>query len=275
MMGFFDLSDGERLYYEDTVDGDEVLVFVHGWMSTHEAYKAVVQGVGSEARCITYDQRGHGLSREACQGVLDVQTLAHDLRELLEGLGLCGVNLFGWSMGADVVMTYLEEYGSDMLRQVILCDMTPRQVNDDTWKLGLYKGSFTEQDRLRDAGKSFEEIYEEFARKVMPGFEMLPSFFFDMALERQHGVCDEHVAVSLCASLKEQDHRSCFRGIDIPVAYFYADPGSLFSPELADWYAQNVSSKFTPVRFCNATHMLVAEQPAEVARELASLLRAP
>lgn len=67
-----------------------------------------------------------------------METLASDLNELIQGLSLSDVTLLGWSMGAGVAMTYIRDYGCSALKQVVLCDMTPKQLNDDTWKLGLY-----------------------------------------------------------------------------------------------------------------------------------------
>ncbi len=58
----------------------------------------------------------------------------------------------------------------------------------------------------------------------------------------------------------------------MPLTYFYADPGSLFSPELAQWYQQHVPTEFKAVRFEGATHMLVDEQPEKFAAELTALL---
>ena len=72
--------------------------------------------------------------------------------------------------------------------------------------------------------------------------------------------------------MKEQDHRRCFEGLDVPLTYFFADPGSLFSPALAGWYEQQVPTTYKAVRFEDATHLLIDEQPEMFAREIAALL---
>ena len=175
-------------------------------------------------------------------------------------------------MGSGVVMTYLENYGADRLRQVVLCDMTPKQVNDDEWKLGLYQGAYTSQNMAEDAEKPFFQLYKEFAIGAVPKLGKVPGIILDPALKKKLSSCDEGVLRSLAASMKAQDHRGCFAGLDIPLAYFFADPGSLFSPELAEWYEANVPSAFKAVRFQDATHMLVDEQPEKFAAEVAALL---
>lgn len=67
-----------------------------------------------------------------------METLAEDLHELIQGLGLTDVTLLGWSMGAGAVLTYVRLFGCENLKRIILCDMTPRKFNGDQWKLGLY-----------------------------------------------------------------------------------------------------------------------------------------
>ena len=271
-MAYFTLSNGEQLYYEDTGAGGQALVMMHGWTSSHEVYARPVELLRDKARCITYDHRGHGGSKDACGDEVTMETLASDLHELLVGLGLEDVTLLGWSMGSGVAMTYLEHYGTERLRQVILCDMTPKQINDDEWKLGLYQGAYTAQNMADDAGKPFFKLYKEFAVAAMPKLRKIPGFMLNKPLKQKLAACDEGVLRSLSASMKAQDHRGCFEGLSVPLAYFFADPGSLFSPALADWYGQHAPSTFRAVRFENATHMLVDEQPEKFAEEVAALL---
>ena len=245
---------------------------LHGWTSSHEVYAKPVELLRDTVRCVTYDHRGHGNSKGANCGHVTMETLASDLHELLVGLDLADVNLLGWSMGAATVMTYLEQYGTERLRQVVLCDMTPKQINDDDWKLGLYQGTYTAQNVADDAGKPFFDLYKEFAIGAIPKLRKIPGFLLKRPLKETLAACDEGVLKSLSASMKAQDHRGCFAGLDVPLTYFYADPGSLFSPGLAVWYEQNVPTFNKAVCFEGATHMLVEEQPERFAAEIASLL---
>ena len=156
-MSCFTLKNGEKLYYEDVGNGPETLVMLHGWTSTHDVYVEPVSKLKEKARCIIYDQRGHGKSKEANQEKPSMETLASDLNEIIQGLSLSNITLLGWSMGAGVVLTYVRLYGCGALKQIILCDMTPKQMNDEEWKLGLYQGAYTREDMERDAGKAVIE----------------------------------------------------------------------------------------------------------------------
>ena len=116
---------------------------MHGVTSNHRAFEKPVEVLSEKARCITYDHRGHCNSKVIqIKRPVTMEMLADDLNELITGLSLKNVTLFGWSMGAGVAMTYIKKYGCDNLKQLVLCDMTPRQLNDENWNLGLDRGRY-------------------------------------------------------------------------------------------------------------------------------------
>ena len=272
-MSYFTLSDGQRLYYEDKGQDPETLILMHGWTSSHEIYEKPVELLQEQARCIIYDHRGHGGSKEANSGNPTMETLASDLNEIIQGLSLSNVTLLGWSMGAGVVFNYVRLFGCDALKQIILCDMTPKQLNDEEWKLGLYQGGYTKEDMERDAGKEFYSLYKEFAIGAIPRLAKIPGFLLKRPLKKKLAGCDELVLRSLAASMKLQDNRPVVEQITVPLTYFYADPGSLFSPKLADWYKEHVKTQFSAVCFPESTHMLVSDYPEKFAEEVGTVLR--
>ncbi len=271
-MSCFTLSDGEQLYYEDKGDGPDTLIMMHGWTSTHEIYLKPMESLQKKARCIIYDYRGHGKSKEANSGNPTMETLTGDLHEIIQGLQLSNVTLLGWSMGAGVIFNYVRIYGCDSLKQIILCDMTPKQLNDEEWKLGLYQGRYTKEDMEADANKDFYSLYKEFAIGAIPKLKKIPAFLLKKPLKRRLANCDESVLKSLAQSMKIQDNRSTVGQIAVPVTYFYADPGSLFSPDLADWYKEHIVTPYRAVMFPKSTHMLVSDYPEKFTEEVSKVL---
>lgn len=267
-MSRFTLGSGEEIYYEDTGSGEQTIIMMHGWSSSHETYAACVPEISRKARCITYDHRGHGNSKDANGSDVTMDTLASDLNELIEGLGLSDVTLLGWSMGAGVALNYMEEYGCGALRQTILCDMTPKQLNDESWHLGLYQGKYTKEDMEKEATKSFYGLYKKFAVEAIPRLKKVPGFLLRKPLKKILDACDEQTLKSLAVSMKTKDYREGVGRISVPVRYFYAVPGSLFSPELASWYGEHVHSGYEAVAFEDSTHMLIADQPERFTREV-------
>lgn len=260
-MSYFTLKNGEKLYYEDTQKGNQTIVMLHGWTSTHDVFTPTLPAISQAARCIIYDHRGHGMSKDANSEDVTLDTLASDLNELIQGLGLKNITLLGWSMGAGTVMNYTALYGCDALRQIILCDMTPKQINDDEWKLGLYKGKYTKEDMEKDAGKDFYPLYKEFAIAAIPKLAKIPGFLLRKPLKKTLAQCDEGVLRSLSRSMKEKDFRETVEKISVPVHYFYAVPGSLFSPDLAWWYRDHIHTPYRTMAFQDCTHMLIKDAP--------------
>ena len=273
-MSYFTLKNGMKLYYEDKGAGTDkpVVILMHGWTSNHSVYTEPVELLKDKARCIIYDHRGHGGSKSANTEPVSMETLASDLNELITGLSLSGVTLVGWSMGAGTAMTYIRDYGCSALKQVVLCDMTPKQINDDEWKLGLYDGKYTTENMQQDAEKSFLGLYQAFAVGAVPSLKKIPPFMLRALLRRRLRLCDETVLKGLSASMKAQDNRAVIGEITVPVAYFYAVPGSLFSTDLAKWYREHVKTEFKAVSFPQSTHMMISEHPTMFAEELLKLL---
>ncbi len=271
-MSYFTLSNGEELYYEDQGQGENTLVMMHGWTSSHVIYKKPVEQLKKKARCVIYDHRGHGGSKNANSERPTMETLASDLNELMKGLSLKNVTLVGWSMGAGVAMNYVKLFGCGSLKQVIICDMSPKQLNDAEWKLGLYQGAYTRRDMDQDAGKDFLSLYRSFAVGAIPKLAKIPRALLNRGLKKWLRDCDEEVLKSLSASMKTQDNRAAICQITVPLTYFYAFPGTLFSPGLADWYREQAVSPFQSVAFPKCTHMLVTDDPEKFIQEVGKRL---
>lgn len=271
-MSEFQLQNGMKLYYESHGTGSKTLVMLHGWTSNHTIFHEPVTFLRKKARCIIYDHRGHGNSKNANGEHVSLETLASDLHELITGLNLSDVTLFGWSMGAATALTYVRDYGCDALSQLVLCDMTPKQLNDESWKLGLYKGAYTADDAARSAQLSLLEIFKDFAVKADPRIAKIPNIALNPILGKYLEEYDAGVLNDLSEAMKTADLRDTADKITVPLTYFYAEPGSLFSPALARWYRTHVHVPYHSVGFTKSSHMLIQEHPELFAKELARLL---
>ncbi len=108
-----------NIYYEDYGKGFPV-VFIHGWPLSGSMWEYQVNELlKHELRCITYDRRGFGKSDHACDGY-NYQTLASDLKAVLDGLDLHEVTLVGFSMGGGEIAKYFSLYGGARVAKVVL-----------------------------------------------------------------------------------------------------------------------------------------------------------
>ena len=120
--------------------------------------------------------------------------------------------------------------------------------------------------------KDFFAAYKSFAVAAIPRLARVPGFLLRRPLKKKLSACDEKTLKTLSASMKEKDYRQSVEQITVPVCYFYAVPGSLFSPELAGWYRDHVHTPFMPVAFENSTHMLVSDHPEQFVKEVIKTL---
>jgi len=108
-----------NIYYEDSKIGKPV-VFIHGWPLSGSMWEyQVVQLYQMGLRCITYDRRGFGKSDRPFTGY-DYDTMAGDLKALLDAIDLNDVTLVGFSMGGGEIAKYFSNYGGARVSKVVL-----------------------------------------------------------------------------------------------------------------------------------------------------------
>ncbi|TXD96120.1 alpha/beta hydrolase [Psychrobacter frigidicola] len=113
-----------ELYYEVQGTGKPV-VLIHGWPLSGRAWEKQVSAlIEAGYQVITYDRRGFGQSSKPWEGY-DYNTLAQDLKALIDELDLRDAAIVGFSMGGGEVARYLGLYGSDRISKAVLASAVP------------------------------------------------------------------------------------------------------------------------------------------------------
>lgn len=113
-----------NLYYETQGSGKPV-VLIHGWPLSGRAWEAQLPTlVEAGYQVITYDRRGFGQSSKPWNGY-DYDTLAQDLKALMDKLALTDATLVGFSMGGGEVARYLANYGAERVSKAVLASAVP------------------------------------------------------------------------------------------------------------------------------------------------------
>ena len=90
------------LYYEVQGSGKPV-VLIHGWPLSGRSWESQLMAlVAAGYQVITYDRRGFGQSSKPWEGY-DYDTLAQDLKGLMDELDLQNATIVGFSMGGGEV----------------------------------------------------------------------------------------------------------------------------------------------------------------------------
>lgn len=141
-----------ELYYEIQGSGKPV-VLIHGWPLSGQAWEAQVPAlVDAGYQVIAYDRRGFGRSSKPWEAY-DYDTLAADLKALMDTLNLEDATIIGFSMGGGEVARYLGKYGSQRVSKAVLASAVPPYLYkaDDNPDGGLEESDIQEfLDGVRD-----------------------------------------------------------------------------------------------------------------------------
>ena len=168
-----------ELYYEDIGTGSPVIL-IHGWPLTHAMWEYQFLPLTHNGyRVISYDRRGFGLSDKPAEGY-DYNTLADDLKGLIDGLELDHVALVGFSMGGGEVARYLSRHnGHRVSRAVFVSAVTPMMLKGDDNEDGVDREVFAkmyeslQKDRFDFLGTFGKQFYGESMMKDTVSKEML------------------------------------------------------------------------------------------------------
>ncbi len=141
-MPFIETADKTQLYYNDWGSGRPV-VLIHGWPLSSAMWEYQVGPlVEAGYRVVSYDRRGFGKSSQPWNGY-DYDTLAADLKTVLEKLDLTGAALVGFSMGGGEVARYLSTYGTTRVSKAVLISaVTPYMLRTEEHPIGAPKVEF-------------------------------------------------------------------------------------------------------------------------------------
>jgi 3-oxoadipate enol-lactonase len=107
------------LYFEDSGGNRPVLLFSHGFLLDHSMWETQVKNFAAEYRCITWDERGHGMSD--CLGPFDYYDSASDAIGILDQLAIPKATLIGMSQGGFLSMRAALK-SPDRVKALVLID---------------------------------------------------------------------------------------------------------------------------------------------------------
>ncbi|MDR1134391.1 MAG: alpha/beta hydrolase, partial [Synergistaceae bacterium] len=133
-MPYVKSNDGTDLYYEIKGSGYPLLM-IPGWTCTTGFWKKNADVLAKSLKVILFDMRAHGKSEKTLHGHR-ISRYAMDVKNLIDALGLSGVTMLGWSMGASVLWSYIELFGNEALKALVCVDQSPSQYTGPDWKWG-------------------------------------------------------------------------------------------------------------------------------------------
>lgn len=230
-----------ELYYEMHGAGKPV-VLIHGWPLSGRSWEKQVSAlVEAGYKVVTYDRRGFGWSTQPYGGY-DYDTLATDLKKLIETLDLNDVSLVGFSMGGGEVARYLSTYGTARVLKAVFAAAVPPY---------LYKADDNPEGGLDDATvKQFLDgvkgdrigFLEEFTKSFFAAGERS-----DLVSEpnRQYhrdiaAFASPQATYECIKSFSYTDFRNDLPRIDVPALVLHGDSDGIVPFEISGKRAQEL-----------------------------------
>jgi pimeloyl-ACP methyl ester carboxylesterase len=160
----FEVAPQVKIYYESSGQG-EPLLLIPGWTMTSGIWKEQVAEFSKTHRVIAMDPRSHGNSTKVLAGN-SLNQQARDLRKLIEGLQLDRVTVVGWSMAVSVLLEYVNQFGNDRLKGLVLVDGNPLLLKKEDWPYGLTQEELHkwltdfENDRAMQLNRFVDEMFK-------------------------------------------------------------------------------------------------------------------
>jgi non-heme chloroperoxidase len=245
---YFQTKDGAKINYVDVGQGHpETIVMLHGWMSGGYRFEKLGKELFKTHRVVWMDHRGHG--KTISTGPYTFRQLAADVKALIEYLDLQNITLAGSSMGAATLFQYVRDYGCLYLKRAVILDMSPKLLNDDEWRHGLYQGNYREENYKYDLEMT-KTNWHKFIGYLMP--QMLfkhtpeeprifkPNLLFTLISKFTTKKESIETYRQFFMELVNNDYRKDLPKITVPIGIFYARPGSLYEEGAALYIQANV-----------------------------------
>lgn len=119
------LSNGESIAYRERQGGEEVIVLVHGNMTSSKHWDVLIDQLDPKYKVFAIDLRGFGESTYHNR-VQEIKDFSDDLKEFVDMLQLKHFSLIGWSTGGAICMQFVADYPGYCERLILLASASTR-----------------------------------------------------------------------------------------------------------------------------------------------------
>jgi len=205
--------NGININVEDIGTGKPI-IFIHGWPVNHKMFEYQFTELPKHGyRCIGIDLRGFGDSDKPWDGY-NYDTMADDLRAVLDYLILQNVILVGFSMGGAIAIHYMARHqGSGIAKLVLLGAAAPCFTKREDFPYGIEKAAVDDLIRQTYTDrpsmlKNFSEIFFANPEKLSREFKI-----WNLSLGL---AASAHATIQCAIELRDADLRRDLAAIHVP-----------------------------------------------------------
>ena len=270
---YIEVAQDVQLYVQDYGQGKPVIL-IHGWPLSGEMWEYQVEAlVNNNFRVITYDRRGFGKSSKPWDGY-DYDTLADDLKVIIDELKLEDITLVGFSMGGGEVVRYFSRHdGKGVIKAVLISAITPFLLKTADNPDGVPKEMFDDmgeqirKDRINfldSFGKSFfgvSLINKPLSTPLLEYYKALAS------------LGSARATLECALSFSSTDFRSEMAALNVPVLVIHGDADKTVPIEASAEKAVRLISDYQYIVYSGAPHGLFYTEKDQLNDDLIEFLK--
>lgn len=247
------LANGEEIAYQERAGGEDVVILVHGNMTSSVHWDVVIENLSPHYKVYAIDQRGFGNSSYH-QPITQIKDFADDLKLFIDELGLKDFALVGWSLGGTVCQQFCADYPGYCNRLFLLASGSSRgyayyPIGEDGLPDTINRLRTIEEVRESDKAKIVQTAYDtlnyDFLRQMWdmviyidnkPDPERYQKYLEDMTTQRNLAECYQALNLFNISDV----HNGLVAGtnqvkdIDIPVMIAWGETDMVVTKDMTD-----------------------------------------
>jgi pimeloyl-ACP methyl ester carboxylesterase len=269
---YIETESNVQLYVKDYGAGKPVIL-IHGWPLSNEMWEYQIDSlVENNFRVIAYDRRGFGKSSQPWDGY-DYDTLADDLKSIINQLKLKTVTLVGFSMGGGEVVRYFSRHGGkNIVKAVLISSVTPGLLKTDSNPDGAPQEKFdTMAQQIKDDRMSFLESFG----KTFFGVTFIVKPISTVLLDYYRMLCSfasPRATLECAKSFSSTDFTNEMKDIKVPTLIIHGDEDKTVPIEITSEIAAKLIPENIFIVYDGAPHGLFYTEKKKLNSDLIAFL---
>ena len=260
-------QSGIEWYFDIEGDSPEVLLFLHGWGVDRRIWRQQAKYFSGIFNVVSIDLPGHG---KTSWKKITLGEMAHDMKELLDFLGIKRLSIVGSSLGGLFAMKFYEHY-PHFVKKLVFVGSMPKFSRSAGYPFGL------DVSKIRKLGGQLETAYPEivniFFRSLFTKEERAGRRFKWLQKFREFDTAPLKTALAEYLDvLEHEDLREVLRTIPIPMQFINGRGDEICTPQTVE-FLQELTPQARFDFFDECGHFPFLSKPYEFNAVLEDFLR--
>lgn len=267
------LENGEEIAYQERVGGEDVVLLVHGNMTSSVHWDVVIENLASNYKVYAIDLRGFGKSTYH-QPITEIKDFSNDLKLFVDELELRDFALAGWSLGGTVCQQFCADFPGYCNRLFLLTSGSSRGyayypvgedgLPDTTNRLRTLE-DVRDDDKAKIVQTAYDTLNYDFLKQMWdmviyvnnkPDPDRYQKYLEDMTTQRNLAECYQALSIFNISDV----HNGLVAGtnqvkdIDIPVMIAWGETDMVVTKDMTDELIADFGEKAIHKELKNCGH---------------------